>query len=146
MKKKNVETFLSQEAPFTKSIKARVGAAREQLGWMLLPTELLGKRGICSAAESVSAEPKGCPLPSGMGRVPPAVWGKSPPFLGAWDLREGVMQLELSFSFSVFASPWIAFIGFSQKLPVGLEMLGSEGCAGLFCFLNQHQTFLDETI
>lgn len=123
MTKKINETFLSQGAPFTKSIKAGVGADGELLGWMLLPTELLGKRRICSAAGSFSAQPEGCPLLSGMGRVPPAAWGRGPPFLGAWVLRQG-LQLELSFSFSAFASTWIMFIGFSQQLPLGLEILG----------------------
>lgn len=136
--KKKFETFLSQGARFTKSIKAGVGAARELLGWMLLPTELLGKRRICFVAGSFSVQPEGYPLPSGMGRVPPAVWGRVPPFPGAWGLREEVIQLELSLSFSVIANTWIMFIGFSRQLPLGLETLGREKCAGLFCFLNQH--------
>lgn len=135
--KKKFETFLSQGAPFTNSIKAGVGAARELVGWMLLPTECQGKWRICSAAGSLSARPQVCPFPGGVGRVRPAAWGRGPPFPGAWGLRE-VIQLELSFSFLVFASTWVMFIGFSQQLPLGLQILGRERCGGLFCFLNQH--------
>lgn len=58
-------------------------------------------------------------------------------------LGDKVMQLELSFSLSVFGSTWIMFIGFTQQVLLGLEALGRERCAGLFWFSNQHQTFLD---
>lgn len=60
--------------------------------------------------------------------------GKEPPIPGSLGFEREVTQLELSFSFSVFVSPWITFIGFSQKLPLGLELLGRERCAGLFWF------------
>lgn len=74
------------------------------------PAELQGKLKICSAAGALLHTPGSfAPLPSAMGRVPPAA-GEGV-LLG-----DKVMQLEISFSLSVSESTWIMFIGFSQQL------------------------------
>lgn len=58
-----------------------------------------------------------CPLPSVMGRVPAAA-GEGV-LLG-----DKVMQLELSFSLSVFGSTWIMFIGFFPAGPLRARGVG----------------------
>lgn len=87
-----------------------------------------------------------CTAPESFASCSPVSWRGFLQQLGKgcfWGTKSCSLRSHLA---SQSLKAWIMFIGFSQQLPLGLEVLGRERYAALFWFSNQHQTLLDSAI